>query len=103
MPSLAFFSGFHGAFCAQAFAQSSRAGPDSAPAAPKAVPPFTRARRVKCCIIFLLGFLTCYGFQSLPLCSGPVQALRLPFGNPHGGFWLLAAGGYIGEHVEHDE
>src|SRR5471030_440169 len=45
--SLAPFSGFHGAFCAQALAQSSSAGPVSALAAPIAVPPFTRARRVK--------------------------------------------------------
>src|ERR1051325_3789549 len=44
--SLAPFSGFHGALCAQAFAQSSSAGPVSTPAAPSAVPPFTKARRV---------------------------------------------------------
>jgi hypothetical protein len=44
--SLASFSGFQGAFCAQAFAQSSKAGPVRAPAAPRAVPPCTRARRV---------------------------------------------------------
>ena len=36
---LAPFSGFHGAACAQALAQSSSAGPDSAPAAANAVPP----------------------------------------------------------------
>src|ERR1051326_7234253 len=44
--SLAPFSGFHGAFCAQALAQSSKAGPLSALAAPSAVPPLTKARRV---------------------------------------------------------
>src|SRR5262249_11776370 len=38
-------SGFHGAVCAQALAQSSSAGPVSAPAAAAAVPAFTRARR----------------------------------------------------------
>src|ERR1700743_270612 len=47
MESLASFSGFHGAACAQALAQSSSAGPVSAPAAPRAVPPCTRVRRVK--------------------------------------------------------
>src|ERR1700694_5518170 len=40
-------SGFHGAACAQAFAQSSSAGPVSAPAAVAAVPPLINARRVK--------------------------------------------------------
>src|SRR3981189_1747761 len=45
MESLASFSGFHGAACAQALAQSSNAGPASAPAAASAVPPFTRVRR----------------------------------------------------------
>src|SRR5262245_52684733 len=44
--SLASFSGFHGAACAQAFAQSSSAGPVKAPAAASAVPPFTSVRRV---------------------------------------------------------
>jgi hypothetical protein len=47
MESCAPFSGFHGALCAQARAQSSRAGPVSAPAAASAVPPLTNARRVK--------------------------------------------------------
>ena len=37
--SLAPFSAFHGAACAQALAKSSNAGPVSAPAAASAVPP----------------------------------------------------------------
>src|SRR5882762_641424 len=47
-------SGFHGAACAQAFAQSSIAGPVSAPAAAAAVPPCTNARRVKMVMLFSL-------------------------------------------------
>src|SRR3954451_6636804 len=39
-------SGFHGAVCAHALAQSSSAGPVSAPAAAKAVPPCISVRRV---------------------------------------------------------
>ena len=39
--SLAPFSAFHGADCAQALANSSRAGPVSAPAAASAVPPLS--------------------------------------------------------------
>src|SRR5215471_3520850 len=39
MESCAPFSGFHGAACAQALAQSVSAGPVSAPAAASAVPP----------------------------------------------------------------
>ena len=46
MDSCAPLSGFHGAVCAQALAQSSKAGPVSAPAAASAVPLVTRARRV---------------------------------------------------------
>src|SRR3954471_17933474 len=46
MESFASFSGFQGAACAQALAQSSSAGPASVPAAASAVPPFTRVRRV---------------------------------------------------------
>src|SRR3979490_942931 len=46
MDSFASFSGFQGALCAQALAQSSSAGPASAPAAASAVPPFTKVRRV---------------------------------------------------------
>src|SRR4030088_3616733 len=46
MDSFASFSGFQGAFCAQALAQSRRAGPASGPAAASAVPPFTKVRRV---------------------------------------------------------
>src|SRR5262245_42361660 len=38
-------SGFHGAACAQALAQSSNAGPASAVVAASAVPPCTRVRR----------------------------------------------------------
>src|SRR5262245_33555237 len=53
--SLAPGSGFHGADCAQALAQSSRAGPVNAPVAASAVPPFTRARRVT----IVMGFLRC--------------------------------------------
>src|SRR5215471_13626964 len=45
--SLAPFSGFQGAFCAQAFAQSSSAGPVNAPAAIAAVPLLIKVRRVK--------------------------------------------------------
>src|SRR5258708_4432278 len=45
--SCALGSGFHGAVCAQAFAQSSSAGPVSAPAAAAAVPPLINVRRVK--------------------------------------------------------
>src|SRR5215467_2865731 len=45
--SLASFSGFQGAFCAQTFAHSSKAEPVKAPAATAAVPPLTRVRRVK--------------------------------------------------------
>jgi hypothetical protein len=37
--SLAPFSAFHGAACAQALAKSNNAGPVSAPAAASAVPP----------------------------------------------------------------
>src|SRR5712691_12951416 len=44
--SCAPFSGFQGADCAQALAQSSRAGPVSAPAAAIAVPLLTSVRRV---------------------------------------------------------
>ena len=40
------FSGFQGAACAQALAQSSRAGPVSALAAATAVPPCISSRRV---------------------------------------------------------
>src|ERR1700730_9281396 len=47
MASWAFFSGFHGAVCAQAFAHPSSAGPVSAPAAAASVPPVTRVRRVR--------------------------------------------------------
>src|ERR1700704_2894642 len=47
-------SGFHGALCAQALAQSSSAGPVSAPAASVAVPPCTNARRVKMIMLFSL-------------------------------------------------
>src|SRR5262249_62265332 len=43
--NLASFSGFQGAFCAQAFAHSSKAGPVNAPAAKAAVPPLTKVRR----------------------------------------------------------
>src|SRR5262249_46591582 len=46
------FSGFQGAFCAQALAHSSRAGPVNAPAATAAVPPLTKVRRGK---VFLVG------------------------------------------------
>src|SRR5262249_52490260 len=49
--SCALGSGFHGAACAQALAQSSKAGPVSAPVAPSAVPPFTKARRVSMVMI----------------------------------------------------
>src|SRR5450755_2907459 len=44
--SAALFSGFQGAVCAQALAQSSKAGPVRAPAAASAVPLPTSARRV---------------------------------------------------------
>src|SRR5215831_546950 len=59
--SCALGSGFHGAVCAQALAQSSRAGPVSAPVAASAVPPFTRVRRVS----ILIGFLRLLCIQSL--------------------------------------
>src|SRR3954471_10958728 len=57
--SLAFFSGFHGAACAQAFAQSRSAGPVRALAAPIAVPPLTSVRRVKSIIVVPPFVLLC--------------------------------------------
>src|SRR5262249_1274193 len=53
MDSWAPGSGFHGAFCAQARAHSSSAGPVNAPAAASAVPLLTRARRVRMVMLFL--------------------------------------------------
>src|SRR5258707_11741943 len=61
--SLAPFSGFQGAACAQALDHSSKAGPVNALAAPSAVPPLTRARRVKCSIV-VPPFGFCLGIQS---------------------------------------
>src|SRR5215471_1890392 len=68
--SWAFFSGFHGAVCAHAFAHSSSAGPASAPAAAAAVAPFTSVRRVKSVMISFLRYSLSLprerGFGSLP-------------------------------------
>src|SRR5215831_2072676 len=70
MASCAFFSGFHGAVCAHAFAHSSSAGPASAPAAAAAVAPFTSVRRVKSVMISFLRYSLSLprerGFGSLP-------------------------------------
>src|SRR6185369_4552279 len=63
--SLAPFSGFQGAFCAQAFDHSRKAGPLSAAAAPAAVPPLTTARRVKSFILVPpFGFSLIQSFSS---------------------------------------
>src|SRR5256885_2252850 len=78
MESCAFFSGFQGAACAQALAQSSRAGAVSAAAAVAAVPPFTSVRRVNMVIVVLpLDFA--FGFlcgQSLP--RGRIEQMNQP-------------------------
>src|SRR4051794_28492515 len=51
---LAPFSAFQGAACAQALAQSSRAGPESAAAAANAVPPLIMVRRGEELLVFFL-------------------------------------------------
>src|SRR5450830_146564 len=64
MESCAPFSGFHGADWAQALAQSSKAGPVSALAAPSAVPPFTKVRRVN--IVMVVPPFVFSGNEPLP-------------------------------------
>src|SRR5262249_21018002 len=72
MDSLAPFSGFHGALCAQALAQSSSAGPVSAPAAPSAVLPFIKARRVNIVMVvssvdLIVDSIVAYGLFRKPV------------------------------------
>src|SRR5882757_10657888 len=64
--SLAPGSAFHGDAWAQALANSSKAGPVSAPAAASAVPPLITDRRVKSCIVISpLRFFGCSGVEPL--------------------------------------
>src|SRR5260370_41397730 len=65
-------SGFHGAVCAQAFAQSSNAGPVSAPAAPAAVPPLINARRVKMVMVVFSLLVFRLGDLRLGSCVEPL-------------------------------
>src|SRR5262252_188908 len=77
--SCAFFSGFHGAVCAQALAHSRSAGPVSAPAAAAAVAPLARARRVKS-VMMLPPFIL--RSVSLPACGGGNLAVESFAGRP---------------------
>src|SRR5712691_4387615 len=61
--SLASFSGFHGAACAQARAHSKSAGPVSAPAAASAVPPWITVRRVKFVMVVSSSLLCVQSFS----------------------------------------
>src|SRR5690348_1520948 len=64
--SLAPFSGFHCAFCAQALAQSRSAGPVSAPAATAAVALPSSPRRVNVVMVSSVRFLYRSGGEPLP-------------------------------------
>src|SRR5215472_2032552 len=93
-PSCAFFSGFHGAVCAQAFAHSSSAGPVSAPAAAAAAEPLTRARRVK-------SLMTVSSVCPCPSPPPPQAGSRVPFPSlPQMGEGNLAVKSLAGSPVE---
>src|SRR4051794_10502981 len=75
--SLAPFSACHGAACAQALAYSSSAGPVRAPAVASAVPPCSKERRVKSCI--LVSPIWFFGFSGVqPLTRGLVEQMDEP-------------------------
>src|SRR5947209_10511532 len=68
--SLAPFSACHGAPCAQALAYSSNAGPVRAPAVASAVPPCSKERRVKACLLVAPLKVLCFlGVQPLSRCA----------------------------------
>src|SRR3954454_1537689 len=75
--SLAPFSACQGADCAQALAYSKSAGPVSAPAVASAVPPCSKERRVKSCILVSpIRFFGRSGVQ--PLTRGLVEQMDKP-------------------------
>src|ERR1043166_2815185 len=112
--TLASFSGFQDAVCAQAVAQSARLEPASMPPAASALAPPSSVRRENCDIVVssgraasVCGRLVLEHGAALvrrPFTSrSAIDALQLPLRHRDRALGVFAAGAVIVEHVDHQE